>query len=277
MKLQEEITSRAEEIAHSALHAAYAGRMAEAKELLADLQPVDAKQFGYAYGQFSQLLAFNGQYQEALDLALWLIRKLPDPSPIRHYAVIAYCHIGDYESAYQDHTSGIPESDRDEGWHYQQACILSGLGRFPEALLELQTALAGSSMYLGKIWDDPDLSFLWDAIPDAGSDLELRLILSDRWWDVLLVASDLNRPFDELDPGNLKPFSEAERRYFMITPGGPVARLKVEHAIADPGRFLRIFEELMTARITRWMRFKTILTLIRSEQYQLQISNPQDN
>jgi tetratricopeptide (TPR) repeat protein len=155
-----------EQICARGCRAHFVGHVEAGNAYFSQLKPEHGDVYIRANGFLSQLLSFSRNYDLALKLALEVARNCPGNYLAIHYLELVHSHRQEYEIAWQLHRSYNPTDDDEEGYAYQSACLLSALGRYAEAMVELERRLAGAdARYRDKLWDDPELAHLWQALP----------------------------------------------------------------------------------------------------------------
>lgn len=247
------------------------GRVDEGNAYFNQLRPEHGELYISAYGFLSQLLCFSRNYDAALAIAKQVAEDCPGNVAALNYLELVYCYRQEYQIAWELHRSVKPSKKDRRGHQYQSACLLSALGRFPEAMVQLERSLSGNDFrYLNKVWDDPELAILWNALPAFAHESNIREMLSRPFWESLLDSYSPNRPFVELDPGNLNSFSADEMKFVGVIPYGPAARIIVEKASENPVVFARLMDRLMSQRAQAWGALKIALMCIRSDEWESQ-------
>lgn len=246
-------------------------RVEEGNAYFRQLRPEHGEIYIRANGFLSQLLCFSSNYDLALAIAQEVERQCPSDYSAIHYLQLVHCYRQEYEIAWQLHSSVEP-SAKDEGGHaYQSACLLSALGRYAEAMLELERSLAGAdARYRYKLWDDPELAHLWKALPELAQGSEVGELLMRPFWGDLLESYNPELPFVELDPGNLNSFSADEMKLVGLMDRGPSARIIVEEAVLSPVVFVNLMERLMSQRASAWGALKIALMFVRCKAWRAQ-------
>lgn len=249
----------------------FEGRVDEGIEYFNQLKPEHGDVYIHAYGFLSQLPSFSRNYEPALEVARRVAQDYPENYLAIHYLGLVHCYRREYEIAWRLHSS-IPPSKKNKRSHqYQSACLLSALGRFPEAMVQLERSLSGYDLrYLSKVWDDPELAILWQALPALAHDPKINELLERSFWEALLASYDPDKPFVELDPGNLNSFSADEMELVGVIPYGPMARVVAEKASQNPVVFARLMDRLMSQRAQAWGALKIALIFVRSEAWLLE-------
>ena len=260
-----------EEICALGCKAHFEGHVEEGNAYFRQLHPEDGDVYIRANGFLSQLLCFSGNYDLALAIAQEVERQCPGDYSAIHYLGLVHCYRQDYEIAWQLHSSVAPSAKDEESHAYQSACLLSALGRYGEAMVELERSLADSdARYRSKLWDDPELAHLWKALPELAQRSEVSELLMRPFWEELLESYQPNLPFVELDPGNLNAFSADEIKLVGLRPHGPLARIIVEDAVLAPEVFANLMERLMSQRASAWGALKIALMLVRCKVWRAQ-------
>lgn len=244
------------------------GRVDEGNAYFRQLRPEHGELYILAYGFLSQLLSFSRNYDEALKIANQVAEYCPGDYQAVHYLELVHCYRQEYDLAWQLHRSIAPNEKQKESHQYQSACLLSALGHFPEAMIQLERSLSGKELrYLSKAWDDPELAMLWKALPAIALDPNISELLKRPFWESLLNSYDPNKPFVQLDPGNLNSFSSDEMNLVGVIPHGPSARIVVELASENPLIFAGLMDRLMSQRAGAWGALKIALSLVRSDAW----------
>lgn len=241
-------------------------RVEEGNAYFRQLRPEHGDVFIRANGFLSQLLCFSRNYDLALEIAQEVERQCPGNYSAIHYLGLVHCHRQEYEIAWQLHSSSSPSEKDEESHAYQSACLLSALGRYAEAMVELERSLADAdARYRYKLWDDPELAYLWKALPEQAQNPEVEKLLMRPFWASLLESYDPGRPFLELDAGNLNSFNADEMEFVGVIPHGPCARIIDENAMFAPVVYANLMERLMSQRASAWGALKIALILVRSK------------
>lgn len=244
------------------------GRVDEGNAYFRQLRAEHGELYILAYGFLSQLLSFSRNYDEALKIAKQVAADCPGDYLAVKYLELVYCYRQEYDLAWQLHRSIAPNEKQKESHQYQSACLLSALGHFPEAMIQLERSLSGKEpQYLCKIWDDHELAILLRALPEFALDSQINELLKRPFWESLLDSYEPNKPFVQLDPGNLNLFSSEEMNLVGVIPYGPSARIVVELASENPLIFSNLMDRLMSQRAGAWGALKIALSLVRSDEW----------
>jgi len=241
----------------------FEGRVDEGIEYFRQIRPEHGDLFIRANGFLSQVLSFSRNYDQALECALGLLKACPNNPLALHYAGLIHCYREEYEQAGKLHGSYKPEPYDRSGYYYQAACILAGLKEYESSLLALSMSLeSGGAYYCSKLWYDPELVFLWAALPAIAEQAAVREILLKAYWLDLLDSYDPAGPFDQLDPGNLRSFSIEEMHFVGVVPSGPMAYLMEERRSDSPQIYDSLVVRLNKRREDSVQGLKKALSLI---------------
>ena len=234
--------------------------------LFSQITPEDEYAYIMTRGFLSQFHAFGLDFNQSLKTAESLASLYPESHKACHYLVLSLTYCQRYEEAWAIHEKTALADPRLSD-HYQSACLLAGMSRFEEALNALKRGLEDDDGdYRSKVWDDPELTLLWRALPDIYDQPEIKGILADPFWIELMASYDPNARFDQLDPTNLQSFSRSEMAFITFNADRSFSLLMDWKAAESPQVYAKLYERLSLARARNWVHLRTALMLLRSEQ-----------
>jgi tetratricopeptide (TPR) repeat protein len=239
-----------DEIYARGCRAHFNGHVEEGNAYFCQLKPSDGEIFIRAYGFLSQVLSYSRNYDLALECVQGLLSYFPDHPLALNYAAKVHCYRQEYNEAGMLLGSYASKPNHKGGDYYQSACILAGLGDYESALMALDISFQkGGNLYGQKLWYDPELVLLWDALPSIVETPSIRACLSNPIWQMILDYYDPDAPFIDLDPGNLRSLSIEEMHFIGVHPhGGPFAFLLEERAEDDPEVYASLLSRLKGRR-----------------------------
>jgi|TARA_B110000908_G_C10187736_1_gene418855 tetratricopeptide (TPR) repeat protein len=239
-----------EEIYERGCRSHFQGRVEAGNAYFSQLKPSDGEIYIRAYGFLSQVLSFRRDYDLALECAQGLLSYFPDHPLALHFAGLVHCYRQEYNEAGILLSSYAPKPNRKGGDYYQAACILAGRGDYEPALMALDISFQnGGNRYGQKLWYDPELVLLWDALPSIAETPSIRACLSNPIWQKILGDYDPDALFDELDPGNLRSLSIEEMHFIGVhCYAGPMAFLITGRAKDAPEVYASLLSRLKGRR-----------------------------
>jgi hypothetical protein len=227
----------------------FEGRVEAGNAYFCQLQPRHGDVYIRAYGFLSQLLSFRRDFDQAWDYVRFVMLCCPGNPLAMHYAELVLCYRKEYDEAARLHWSYSPPPEDIGSYNYLSARILAGLGDYQSSIFALNTSLeCNVHHYARKIWYDPEITSLWDAMPSILLLPNVEEIFEKPHWQVLLDSYDPHAPFDDLDPGNLRSLSLEEMRFIGVHPNGPHGFIVEERASEAPEAYATILNYLTARR-----------------------------